>query len=79
MRKRRNSKGKKPKKSGEINFYDRNNNEGKYLIYFECRKKCHIKPNCPLFKKRKGKFEKKKKTLKAETQSDTESKSSNDE
>jgi len=36
----------------------------KDIAYYECRKPCHIKPNCPTLKKLKGKHEKKNRTLK---------------
>ena len=49
----------------------------KDVICFHCRKRGHIKPNCPLLKK-KFKFEKAKKALKAETWSDTECEDSDD-
>ena len=51
--------------------------ETERLICFHCRKCGHIKPNCPLLKK-KTKFEKAKKALKAETWSDTECEDSAD-
>jgi len=42
------------------------------VIYFECKKNGHVRPNCPLLKKKKGRTEKYRKALKAETLSDTE-------
>ena len=52
--------------------------KSKDVICFHCRKHGHIKPNCPLLKK-KTKFEKAKKALKAETWSNTECEDSDDE
>jgi len=48
------------------------------VICFECKKNGYIRPNCPLLKKNKGKAKKYRKTLKAETWSDTKSKESDD-
>jgi len=42
------------------------------VICFECKKNAHIKPNCPLLKKTKVKYEKYKKSLKAKIWSDIE-------
>jgi len=39
----------------------------KDVICFECKKMGHIKPNYPMLKKNKGKYEKYKKALKAKT------------
>lgn len=52
--------------------------EGQYadVTCFNCKKKGHIKPDCPLLKK--GRDEKYKRALKAETWSDTECESSDD-
>ncbi|XP_071723927.1 uncharacterized protein [Rutidosis leptorrhynchoides] len=51
----------------------------KDVVCFECKKKGHIKPNCPLLKKKRGKAEKFRKALKEETWSDTECEESDDE
>jgi len=39
----------------------------KDVICFKCKKNEHIRPNCPLLKKKKGRTEKYKKALKVET------------
>lgn len=51
----------------------------KDIVCFECKKNGHIRPNYPLLKKKKGKAEKSRKALKAETWSDTECEESDDE
>ncbi|XP_071724109.1 uncharacterized protein [Rutidosis leptorrhynchoides] len=51
----------------------------KDVVCFECKKKGHIRPNCPLLKKKRGKAEKFRKSLKAETWSDTECEESDNE
>ncbi|XP_071724666.1 uncharacterized protein [Rutidosis leptorrhynchoides] len=51
----------------------------KEVVCFECKKKGHIRPNCPLLKKKRGKAEKFRKALKAETWSDTECEESDEE
>lgn len=50
----------------------------KDVICFECKNKGHIRPNCPLLKKNRGKVEKYRKALKAETWSDTKCEESDD-
>lgn len=70
-KKARKFKGKKPFKQIDQKKTNDEGGEGKDVIYFQCRKRGDIKPNCPLLKKRKGKFEKFKRALKEETWSDT--------
>jgi len=52
---------------------------GKDVICFEYKKNGHIKPNYPLLKKKKGKYEKYKNAQKAKTWSDTECEESDEE
>ena len=63
-KKGRNFEGKKPfEKKKTLDETEKS----KEIICFQCKKRIHIKPNCPLLKKKKSKFEKAKKALKAET------------
>jgi len=70
------------KKQSTHNFQKRSIEENetiKLVICFECKKKRHIRPNCPLLKKKKGRTKKYKIALKAETWSDTECEESEEE
>ena len=49
------------------------------LVCYEYRKPGYIMPNCPLLKKRKGKYERKKKALNVETWSDSKCETSDEE
>ena len=51
----------------------------KDVICFHCKKRGHIKTNCPLLKKKNGKYEKVKKALKVEIWSDIECEDSDEE
>lgn len=42
-------------------------NKGKDIVCYECKKPGHIKPDCPFLKKTKGNPGKKKHALKVET------------
>lgn len=57
----------------------KDNEFNKYVICFECKKKGHIRPNCPLLKKKKGNTEKFKEALKAKTWSNAECEESDEE
>lgn len=63
---------------GQKSFKSKEENKGKNVVCYQCKKPKHIKPDRPLLKKRKGKYEKKKQALKAEMWSDTKCESSDD-
>lgn len=80
MRKGGNYKGRRHIKFLEDKkpFKNKEKSKGKDIVCNECRKPDHIKLDCPLVKKKKCKFKKKKWALKAEMRSNTECKSSDD-
>ena len=53
--------------------------KGRDLVCYECRKPCHIKLDCPLLEKKKGKYERKKKALNAEKWSDSKCETNDEE
>lgn len=74
MKKGRNFKGKKTNEVFKREEFSKakDENKGKKVVCYECKKPGHIKPQCPVLKKLKVKARKKKHALKAETWSDTE-------